>query len=254
VTDTGGEIPNDHPPDEPADGGTQRPANEPFWDFKASHWTTAGLTLALVFVGLAQVCVYLRQAGIMDKQATISAEQSRITKIDERAFVFKRQIDAVPTLDKDGNVVEWRIAPLWENGGSTATKNLKMVMDCPSGNFDLNSGAVIECPEPNIRYKIGFYQRSLGPHQTSHNEGTCDAWTPAQVAAIPNHRFFMWAYARYTDAFDEPHKTRFCEGIILSGDPYKADRLVVQSAIVQGGNCTDEVCDEQDRQADNQKK
>jgi hypothetical protein len=93
----------------------------------------------------------------------------------------------------------------------------------------------------------------LGPHQASHEEGSCDALTPAQVAAIPNHRFFMWAYARYTDIFGDEHKTRFCQGIILSGNPNNPSGLATDSVIVEGGNCTDEVCDEQDRQADNQK-
>jgi hypothetical protein len=41
---------------------------ERFWDFKASHWVTAGLTGALVWVGCLQVGIYRKQADIMNNQ------------------------------------------------------------------------------------------------------------------------------------------------------------------------------------------
>lgn len=50
---------------------------EPLWDFKASHWVTAILTIALVWVGSLQYRVYSRQAGIMDVQARIAGSQAR---------------------------------------------------------------------------------------------------------------------------------------------------------------------------------
>jgi hypothetical protein len=211
------------------------------------------LLALLVVVGFFQVYIYKRQAGIMDRQATIAEEQNKLTRINERASVFKREIDLIPTLNDKGDVVEWRIAPLWENSGATPTTDLKMIMDCPKGDFTFGQGE-IDCPISDFRDKVGNYQRFLGPHQRSHDEGTCEAQTPAQIAAIPNHRFFMWAYARYTDVFGGGHKTRFCQGIILSGNPYKVGGLAAESVIAHGGNCTDEVCDEQDRQAENKQK
>jgi hypothetical protein len=33
-----------------------------FWDFKASHYVTAALTLALLFVAVVQAGIYNRQA------------------------------------------------------------------------------------------------------------------------------------------------------------------------------------------------
>jgi hypothetical protein len=235
----------------PSNEHQERPPRRHWQAAVRPHWVEIVLAVALIVVGGAQVCIYLRQASIMDKQATIAEEQTRLAKINERAFIFKNEIDLISTLDEKGNVIEWRVAPQWKNGGATRTKSLKMVMGCPEGDFNLSTGKPIDCPNKNIRKETGFYSRFLGPQQTSHNEGSCEAWTPAQVAAIPHHRFFMWAYAQYTDIFDDEHKTRFCQGVILSGDPYKAGGLAAESIIVRGGNCTDEVCDEEDRKADN---
>lgn len=65
MPETGQEKPSTH--------GCAKPSNcrnktVRFWDFKASHWITALLTAALVFVGVLQYCVYSSQAGIMDSQ------------------------------------------------------------------------------------------------------------------------------------------------------------------------------------------
>jgi hypothetical protein len=174
-------------------------------------------------------------------------------KLQNRAFVFKRQIDLVPTFDNTGKIAQWRIAPLWENSGATPTKSLKIVMDCPAGSFDF-SGRPIKCPISDFLSARPYYSRFLGPHQASHDEGSCDAKTPAEIAVIPDHRFFMWGYARYTDVFGDEHKTRFCQGVILSGEATMAGSLNVESVIADGGNCTDEICDEQDLEVRHQTK
>ena len=41
-------------------------AKEPFWDYKASHFVTAALTVALILVAALQLWTYRRQADIMD--------------------------------------------------------------------------------------------------------------------------------------------------------------------------------------------
>jgi hypothetical protein len=62
-------------------------ATEPFWDFKASHFVTAGLTFALFVVAAFQLCTYRRQADIMDKQAAISNDQLAFQESVSRAWI-----------------------------------------------------------------------------------------------------------------------------------------------------------------------
>lgn len=47
----------------------------------------AAATLALVIVAIFQVCIYARQAGIMDRQAEIAQKQNEITIAANRAVV-----------------------------------------------------------------------------------------------------------------------------------------------------------------------
>jgi hypothetical protein len=62
-------------------------ATESRFDLKFSHWVEILLTLALVFVGIAQLVVYKRQASIMDEQTNISARQLDAMEIDKRPWI-----------------------------------------------------------------------------------------------------------------------------------------------------------------------
>jgi hypothetical protein len=63
MSDLGNEEPRQQAAEEPSNGN--RNASGPFWDLKASHWSQGILTFALVGIGVAQFCVYNRQAEIM---------------------------------------------------------------------------------------------------------------------------------------------------------------------------------------------
>jgi hypothetical protein len=91
------EEPCPQAPAEPPGGNMD--TSGPFWDFKASHWVQVCLTLALVGVGIAQFCVYNRQASIMSTQANISKQSNDIGVSVQRAFVVVNglEIKAKPT-------------------------------------------------------------------------------------------------------------------------------------------------------------
>lgn len=53
-------ISNPSPASTPMQG--DKSVDDRFWDFKASHYVTAALTLALLFVAVVQAGIYNRQA------------------------------------------------------------------------------------------------------------------------------------------------------------------------------------------------
>src|ERR1700719_2221947 len=65
---------------------------KPFWDMRASHWVQIILTVALIGVGVSQLWVYRRQAGIMDTQARISEQANNLTQSIQRAFVTVSEV------------------------------------------------------------------------------------------------------------------------------------------------------------------
>jgi hypothetical protein len=106
-------------------------ATEPLFDLRASHWVEIFLTIALFGVGVAQLVVYQRQAGIMETQAEIALRQNEITVQSSRAIVFAKDVRvekkdrAIP--GKPGQFeAYWWFAPVVENGGSTSTKNMRI--------------------------------------------------------------------------------------------------------------------------------
>jgi hypothetical protein len=104
VTDSGGEQPHEHPNPEPANDVREINASESFWDLKASHWTTAVLTGGLLVVGVFQVCIYFRQATIMENQAAIAAAQTKIAIADERPWIRWKITSFDDFIETDKNV------------------------------------------------------------------------------------------------------------------------------------------------------
>lgn len=65
------------------------------WQAKVRpHWIEIVLAAALVVVGVGQVYLYIRQAGIMNTQAQIAEGQLAVMKLEGRAWV---SIDAPPS-------------------------------------------------------------------------------------------------------------------------------------------------------------
>jgi hypothetical protein len=53
----------------------------------------------LAAVGVFQVCIYLRQANIMDKQTAISDKQTAISALSQRASVVFSRLDVKMVFD-----------------------------------------------------------------------------------------------------------------------------------------------------------
>lgn len=122
-------IPNPAPQNQPSNSGPP-PSNESVWDFKASHYVTAGLTVALLIVAWFQLCTYQRQADIMDKQVTIAATQNDIAESTGRAFLSPSiRIDDAMFIDPEKGMSGPKVSgylfqPVAENTGNTPTNGL----------------------------------------------------------------------------------------------------------------------------------
>jgi hypothetical protein len=136
-------------------------ATESFCDLKLSHWVEIFLTFALLLVGISQLVVYWRQAGIMKQQAVISRQQNDITIAIQRAFVSIYDVDIVVRKDEEGKVLAWDFSVVVENTGSTPTVEASYLT---SGSQGLNRGReglsatdyplslVPSVPDPGLRH------------------------------------------------------------------------------------------------------
>jgi hypothetical protein len=105
-------------------------ASEPFFDFKASHWVEIFLTVALFFVGVAQLFVYKRQATIMETQ-------NKISEASQRASVVFAGFQRNELKDKDGNLKSVEMIPIIKNTGGTAATNVSAVTISPENEHEI---------------------------------------------------------------------------------------------------------------------
>jgi hypothetical protein len=99
-------------------------ARKPFWDLRASHWAEILLTVALLGVGGSQLYVYWRQAGIMDKQASITTGQLELSETQERALIGVGNIEI--TGEKTGTDNKVTFGPLRVKRGTPERQQLKI--------------------------------------------------------------------------------------------------------------------------------
>jgi hypothetical protein len=67
----------------------------PIWDFKATHYVTAALTIALLVVAALQLGTYRQQTDILDAQAKISAGQLFLNQAVQRPWLDITSISPV---------------------------------------------------------------------------------------------------------------------------------------------------------------
>jgi hypothetical protein len=88
------------------------------------HWIEIAIAVALITVGAAQVCIYLRQAGIMDEQARISARQLDAMENDQRPWI-KPTFQLLGFRFTDTGDAEITYASNFKNVGKTPAQNIK---------------------------------------------------------------------------------------------------------------------------------
>ena len=95
-----------------------------FWSI-AKTFADLFLGAGLLTVAYLQYTVYIRQAGIMDKQAAISEIANRQNAVVNRAFIVP---NTTVEQSGSGDAIKWVIEAPIENSGNTTAKSLR-------GNF-----------------------------------------------------------------------------------------------------------------------
>lgn len=251
--------------DGPPSEQTKRPksnweATEPFYDFKFSSLAAICLSAALFFVGVMQVCVYLRQADIMAAQSEISRDQLSESKATQRAFIVVSELRIESTNEKDVNA-PLRVTPVIKNTGPTPAIGVSLVVIKPANEASVAPSGVNQQEYARRSFYLGaprdpdelldakdgriltMSNFTIGPQGgvTASNlstEMTDQAGMAAQTGAIGR---FIYGSIHYADIFDAEHTTKFCfriDGVFVD---YKS-KLNLTQHLCSNWNCTDKYC------------
>jgi hypothetical protein len=196
-------------------------------------------SIALAVVAILQWCTLEKTDQTL--RDTLSAN-----KIEQRAFIFRNGYSLVPRTENDA-IARWGIVPILENSGSLPTI-FYIYTDYADGKVEF--GKPIECPadfKAISQVITNGYRRVLGPRETTSEEtGAIRVLTVEEV--IHTREFFVYGLVVYTDGFTtERRQTRFCNGIILNGNPHQFG-LAYSAVPARTGNCIDDECLKQDHE------
>jgi hypothetical protein len=208
MTKLGTDEPNPHDPTKPPQCDRQP---EPWWDFKASHWVTAFLTGALVFVGILQYSVYSRQAGIMEA--------------DQRASI-------VITAGHVGDHGSTMYCPITvSNMGKTVARHIVVnaVVDvlksseAPTFSYDVphlinRQGAMF--PNSPTHLEVPTYVLNAQGQTEVRN------FSQSDISELTEGKDYVVVYVQvdYLDRSGKPHWTHYCSfaGSAITGTPVNA--------------------------------
>jgi len=210
------------------------------------HWVEIVLAIALIMVGAAQVCIYLRQAGIMQTQANIAADSIKQNAVVNRAFVNFDSFDFVSV--DTGPSGPGKVVGIWFNAinnGNVSTKNFKALVSC------ISVPAVKAEPFELFKWnESDAIPDSLGPKQKSSiGSRECQLISHDMIRNIQSGKSFMYLLGevQYRDRIDpEPlHKTRISQQLYVSAVSTDEKGLIhfLHSWESRGrNNCADEEC------------
>jgi len=149
---------------------------------------------------------------------SVKIAKAALTDI-ERAFVFS-DFDIVPS-GNNGHLTGWTITPKWKNGGNTRAKHLYSHV-----SWDHFPGALPEdftfpdlmLPEMAEEHSATFIPAG-GVVTNDLIEIPVELLDAARMGFV---RIFIWGWTEYDDIFERspPHRTEFCNEIVVTRDPY----------------------------------
>jgi hypothetical protein len=110
-------------------------ARDPFHVRFAPVINTIVATLTLTVLGF-QVCIYLRQANIMNTQATLAQAANELTKDIQSAFLTASDVKEEDHIFDQTGDLRWRFTPIIENSGNTPTE-AELVMINPRTQWEV---------------------------------------------------------------------------------------------------------------------
>lgn len=195
--------------------------------------------------GIAQLSQLSTQTAAMQGQLNSMAESNSISRESlvsvQRAFVFPKDPSAGALRDAKGNIVLLSFRIVWENSGSTPTKDLTININ--SSAFDaLPKGDMF--PDHPSRLDTPLI---IGPKATVYSDPAVMQGDDLKAVRDGKKIMFVWGRAIYKDLFSNTkvHRTRFVYRIIWDG---KAKAFTI--SLHDKFNCADEECDRQEQNDD----
>ncbi len=210
-------------------------------DDSGSIWTKG-------YTALTGIIVILMIAQTYISQQSVVGVQRAFVSLNKLALTRYRKFLTVTVNGKD-NSIEWIIEPVWENTGSTPTKDLKIfnaapieraiTPNTPIADIDIDFTVkdegtrvpVFIAPRQQASTSVDFVSRDF---LTSLKKGTAE--------------YFLWGEATYEDVFwhffiSDAHISRYCYRLYgIDGDFEQPGSTPFLKYRTCHGNCTDSEC------------
>lgn len=184
----------------------------------AEEWTALATVIIAVFT------IVLAIGGGFQAWLTRRAilETNRQHIVSNRAFVCLKQFFTISTSAMGDGVEFWRITPVFENSGNTATKRMMSVhsAELRSSNlpkdFDYRDVAF---PDPT---KPAFISRDIiGPRAQLRGAPYILPLAEVQAIARGEKVFVIWGWIDYDDVFEgtKRHRFEYCYKLSILLDP-----------------------------------
>lgn len=192
-------------------------------------------TIILTFSAIYQSCVLQGQWVSMLESNRINREA--LVSV-QRAFVFPKDPSAGALRDAKGNITLLSFRIVWENSGSTSTKDLTVNIN--SNTFDAPPEGDM-FPDNPSRLDTPLV---IGPKAIIYSDPAVIQGEELKAVRDGKKLLFVWGRARYKDLFVDTkvHRTRFAYKIAWNNNA-RAFAISMHNKF----NCADEECDRQEQ-------
>lgn len=160
---------------------------------------------------IAFICLSIRADHTVKN---VSERQLRQEHILQRAFINVTTLRIEEIDDKAGHPQYWKVTPVVENAGATATRGMIFF----SGLMKDETAILpfvkrLDPDETEIQFASGIrHTAALGPHATIAEDTYIITPKERQDIDAQNLKIFIIGETRYWDIFDNvvPHETKFC--------------------------------------------
>jgi hypothetical protein len=217
------------------------------WEAKPKskpHWVEVATLIILAVVGFFQICIYFKQASIMQSQADIATAANKQSAAINAAFVYAKTINFAGPNTKITAGNDWVTGIQWENSGNTPTRDLLVAITYTG--FPQPQKLPIF---PNFK-DIEKSEAFLGPKATTYLSLPI-AWVV--LSEVQAHQLYVYIFGRatYRDPISPENErvTRVCWE--LSYVPTEASQQFTGATYLPRcavHNCADEECAREDRE------
>lgn len=205
------------------------------WD----TWLLSTLTvivgfLTFIVIGL-QAFFLWRTVRVSEKAANAAEKSAGAIISSERAYVFVRAFLRLELRNNLGQITGWQCVVVWENSGTTPTKDLNIYVSWQSRTAPIP----MDFDFPDLgRNDSEISQNFLGPRAQTNT--TAFQITVADAVALMRQQTFMyiWGRAEYRDIFptSQLHRTEFCNQVIGVPIPANPNAAMIEFRIFQRHN------------------